>query len=539
MPRRRPAGRRSAASRLPNLLEELVTQLNGLGLAEAERWLREVCRQLNIHVTFDKDSGRALLFHRRDQSVHKILQVECNGAVLLRRAGRWARLAVPTRNFNTQAADQAVNSRLAGGDYSVLPVQDGTIVCLYPWTLLEADTEQRVWAIATSRGFDVSGYRWMGGETYAEILLRLLQAAGAPVLPELHEGKLVFQGLGATRCYSLCFRCHSFHPLLCDPEGVWNVQSASLTGELRFWYGRDGVPGVPYQTAWTADAFLQRHPGTKRLTAQWLRDCGRQALESLLADLRQGRPPRPCYGYILRSRCLGRTRLESDFIFRSDLMEFLRDNVYRRPCPAISKKLTARSRLPHRALRALLSPEVKAPFSSLFPQFAGLNLRCEAFLQRLEGHVAGYRILAESGSEEVPAAGAEPIRYIAWQLADHIRQAHSVPALHREAPFLVKDFVRQPGHALIYLTAIAQEEIAPAEIAPAEIAPAEAEIAPAEIAPAEAEIAPAEAEIAPAEVEIAPAGAEIAPAGAEIAPAEIAPAEAEIAPAGAEIAPAE
>ena len=162
------------------------------------------------------------------------LRAECNGAVIDART--WTHLVVPLRAFTRRPSAKEVDRAFATpdadsiirtGDYDIIQVSDRTVVTLYSWTYPERGP---VWCLASTNGYDVSRLKWMGDETYAEVLYGLLAeyptfstAAGLGLSHGLlcaDDVRHVFKHFDRGRCYTIGFRHPNFHQMTADPPGV-------------------------------------------------------------------------------------------------------------------------------------------------------------------------------------------------------------------------------------------------------------------------------------------------------------------------------
>jgi hypothetical protein len=266
------------------------------------------------------------------------LYYECNGLVIDART--WRALAVPPNAFNNQPTSKAIDTFLAEDCYDIIRVDDGTVVTLYCW---DHPTEGPSWALASSNGYDVSSLRWFGQLTYAaifyDITQRLYPDFGAQTGMSLEtraDGttRLNFTNLDHSRCYTIGFRHHNFHPMKSDPERMWQIQSTDLSGtipQVVFSGNGHGLPVIPDQYVY-ADNFLG-----KPLTLEILRNNGSTAISQAATYAAQfvaaAHPQLPAelnYGYILRARASARgvTKEHSNILIDTPLLKRIRKIIY-------------------------------------------------------------------------------------------------------------------------------------------------------------------------------------------------------------------
>jgi hypothetical protein len=405
----------------------------------------------------DKQGG---VRHGRDPLIY----YECNGVVIDART--WRTLAIPPNAFNDRPSTKDVDGFLAESLYDIIRVDDGTVVTLYCW---DHPTDGPVWAIASSNGYDVSSLCWIGPLTYAEIFHDLAQrlypgfvAEAGLTLERRADGttRLNFTQLGRSRCYTVGFRHHNFHPMTADPERIWQIQSADITGATPqvAYSGRGrGLPGIPDQHLYP-DGFLGGAP-----TLEALRAAGGDAIPQATAFIAQCAalgPPAPPelpaalnYGYILRSRDPARTKDHSNIIVGTPLLGRIRKIVYERAPRSVRDSLTADDRLEYNAMQAFLTASARADFLALYPGWAGRFLAYEEFVNNvIQLVIHTIRQRATAGAHE--AALKTPTSQVARAILDHISRFEQLMPFHKDTESVVRDYVVTPDYAFLFLRAM-------------------------------------------------------------------------------------
>lgn len=119
--------------------------------------------------------------------------------------------------INTTAALKFCLNNLR--DYNIYRALDGTRVTLYYVERL------KTWLLATTNSYDAREYKWIGPKTYMTILMECIRAQNAEFsLDSLDKGAQ----------YALIFRHHDFHPLLKDPQGVWQLTGPAIPGVAQY-----------------------------------------------------------------------------------------------------------------------------------------------------------------------------------------------------------------------------------------------------------------------------------------------------------------
>ena len=400
---------------------------------------------------------------------------ECNGLVVDART--WSVLACPPKAFNNRPSANAVNAALTEEAYEVIRVDDGTVVTLYCW---DHPTDGPVWSLASSNGYDVSSLHWIGPLTYAAIFHDLAKrlypefvAATGMGLDTHADGttRLTFTNLDRNYCYTVGFRHHNFHPLKADPERMWQIQSADVSGDMPivvFSGNGRGLPGIPDQVVYSSAeiACAGALPSIEALRAAGSNALPRAA--AYIAQLAAEKPPAekppaekpPAetselnYGYILRSRDPARTRENSDILIETPLLARIRKNVYERAPRSVRDSLTATDRLEYNALRAFLTSTERGDFLTLYPDWASRFCAYEEFINNivhLVVHTSRQRAMAPASRE--PSLKS-PTGQVARALLDHICRFEQLSPFHKDTESIVHDYVVSPEYAFLYLRAM-------------------------------------------------------------------------------------
>lgn len=297
------------------------------------------------------------------------LQRECNGVVI--DTNTWRILALPPpQHVSSGIIGKKINYLLKKGTFDVIPIQDGTIVTLYSW---EHPTEGRKWAISSSRGYDVSSFTWSGPLTYAEILDDLFsrlypefkEQTGMKLLRDGKKTHLSFANLDHTRSYTIGFRHHNFHPLLKDPERIWQVHSANLSCIFPTISYQIGLPVIPFQRALqnvdggiTFDELV----GTSKNSV----DNAKKYITSKYSADDTSPQEKFVYGWLLRTR---QPTKYPNFIIRSYLLNTVRRLIYKDIPRTLKQNVSPLHRLEFITLSQYFREDTRdyKIFTALFP----------------------------------------------------------------------------------------------------------------------------------------------------------------------------
>ncbi len=414
--------------------------------------------------------------HRRARRDRKLLWYECGGGVVID-AVAWKVLAVPPRAFNYYPDMHRVSGYLGDDLYDVVKVEDGTHVTLYPWG------EPNGWEISTANGYAVSSLRWSGPLTYAEIIHDLVsrlypefvEASGMSLRVRPGRTTLEFTKLDRSRCYTIGFRHHDFHPVRADPERIWQIQWASLTDTVPrvvFGCGFPRVGGkdcIPMQTVIgsegvSIDEIYQRgHNSYERAIAFISRTSAHGTAEASGGTLGEtaggGHPPASArdpacelnYGVVLRSHDPSVTTNCSDVLIETDLLRHVRV-LYERPPRGLRGSVTHTHRAAYAAIKAYLachSVQLGRNYLALCPHHDVYHKRCEAVVNKLVDMVD----IVVSGKKKNSAFTDERLARVARTFAGKItKDVSSLETSVRRQ--IIRSHLMLPGYACIYLLLI-------------------------------------------------------------------------------------
>lgn len=363
--------------------------------------------------------------HLNDGTIHRVmlttdrlranfdreLSHQCNGIIL-----RWPTLeilAIPPQVINVNAKLSAVFNiverakNAAEPDVSVYEINDGTTVCLYYYdgpttrwagreTMSQAirNAEEALatpvpevqekpaveklidvpeikstprWCLGSANGFEVNNLK-MNQETYMDALLRV--------------SGIKLANLDKTKCYSIGFRSHDFHPLLDDPERAWMIQVVDLAfinqaklaegkaeSKSALWSDMEDPVDVITLSGKCTDTGLDFQTPVK-IDANTIAANTRSALERFLASsVAAARDsttaPQICYGYIIRCR-FDKYGPAANVMVESTLLSRIRRSMYNtRDIPPTVLPKDIRKYI---VLKAFLSFE-PYHFTSIYPQY--------------------------------------------------------------------------------------------------------------------------------------------------------------------------
>lgn len=307
--------------------------------------------------------------------------------------------------FNPKARLKSVKL----SNYDVYEIIDGTIVMLYWYA--------NKWCLATTNGYDVGDYTWLGNTSYFAAITEL--AAKYP--------NFSFDALDKTKCYTIGFHHPDFHPLHGDPAKLWLVQVWRPTD--------DGL-----MVAEDVDIGLPKQRPIEVKSINFLLKENEKAIARYFNS-----PPqniRTEYGYFLRAK---EPTPNGDILLESNLLRRIRQQIYNLPKPNKSniKLTTSERRTRYITLRAYLMSH-KPQFLAMFPQFAGTFKKYDTQFADLEKRVVTAlrnRQVRDNVMKAISDSTSRPVDRLTALILRGLESCVKVNALDHVGTSIVHDYM--------------------------------------------------------------------------------------------------
>nr|UUH61901.1 M448R [African swine fever virus] len=436
---------------LENLLSMLQTKQQNAIQSEVIEWLHSFCEtfhlKIHCHKQFIPSGGKkrakipAQETQGNTQPSHHVYRVVlsraqpvkaqesllttmCNGLVL--DANTWTCLAIPPPAPFQQATRQ-VQHFYRNNFYEVVPIQDGTLLTIYHWDDPEYGPS---WCLASTHGYDVSNYCWIGDKTFAELVYELLQQhSTCDVTLEKNKTRgtrLFFDNLNPDYCYTIGIRHHNLQPLIYDPQNIWAIQSTNLKTLKTVYpeyYGYIGIPGIQSQV-----------PELPQYDLPYLIRSYKTAMNQAKNAIKNGKKDKGYfnYGYLLISRAPAITKSTSNVLLKSPLLVFLQKSVYQK-----KHNISNSQRLEFIILQNYLMQHFRDHFIALFPQYISYYTKYQNMLNMIIHSIA-------TKDKDHPFAGA-----VVKKVLEDIENAENIID-HTT----IQNYAHQSKYAMLYLSII-------------------------------------------------------------------------------------
>jgi hypothetical protein len=371
--------------------------------------------------TVNNQPARMIIYGSKKQRLKPStpLQVECNGLIL--NTQTWKPVVIPPPAFRSNIDAAVVNQHLAADLYTIMPVNDGTIINVYYWQPLNT------WCISTARGYDLTNVK-TNQLTYQEILDYLLSSTPYASFNGLCST------LDQTRTYTFGFKHPDMHPFwtILDANGnvmpcydMWFVQSV----------GADLIPSYVSPIQGILEQPVVSMPG---VNTTFLFRSLHSALHSYINTGMCN------FGYILRSKNPTLTGDHSYIILESSLLQKIRQFWYQSKM-RISDSGTVNTM--NTIFTAFLDVDNNKPnvFISLFPQYTTFFKILTDITYNLTKQIVTY-----AKNKTLP--DIDIYKNIVTTLYDEISKTITINPNDRYINKTVSSFIRNTRFSRIYQT---------------------------------------------------------------------------------------
>ncbi len=391
--------------------------------------------KFDVYFNYEKDKNdkiiRIILRIRKNNNIHPLIYYYCNGCVI--DTVKWNVISYPPIAFNKRHISELIESYFKQGLYDVIKVIDGTVVTIYYW--------RNRWNISSSNNYDISSNYWIGELTYAEIIYDLFKRLYPDSIEQcgielIDNTTLNFNKLNKNKSYTIGFRHHNFHPLLKDPECMWNIQNVNTSnGKKEF---NDGIPGILNQKIITAINSLDQ---LKYNTKTSILDASR--IENPVFN----------YGYILRSKDISVTKECSNILISSPLLLKIKKNIYDYPVNSLKQYITHLNRFEYIALKNFFNKSEKNDMIQLYPQLV------EKF--NIYNKCINETILCTMTLLKNKQMGlTEPLNFqtciitLAYSLLKHISKFEALDPFNKDTELVLKDYYSNIEYCILFINCI-------------------------------------------------------------------------------------
>lgn len=415
-------------------INDLIAKLKTLGSDFLEEMI-PIINTFDIYFNYEKDKNnrimRLILRIKKNNSIHPSIYYSSNGCVI--DTLKWKVVSVPPLAFNKRHVPDIIESYFKQGLYDVLKVIDGTVVTLYYWN--------NRWNISSSNSYDVSSFYWIGDMTYAEVIYDLFTRVYPDVVKNIgvtliDNTTLDFSKLKKNKSYTIGFRHHNFHPMVKDPEWMWNIQNVNLDNNVTEF--NNGILGIPNQQIVTAvDSLDQLNHLNK----------------SSITDATRSENPVYNYGFILRSRDPATTKEFSSILLSSSLLKKIKKSIYEYPSNSLKQFITHTNRFDYIAMKNFFNKTERHDMMKLYPQL------CERF--PLYSNCVNDTILCTLAiMKNKQTNTSEPLNFqtciitLAYSLLKHISKFEALDPYHKDSESILKDYYTNIEYSVLFLNAI-------------------------------------------------------------------------------------
>lgn len=391
----------------------------------------------DVYFNYEKDKNnlisRIILRIRKNNNIHSLLYYYCNGCVI--DTINWKVISYPPIAFNKRQVPNLIETYYKQGYYDIIKVIDGTVVTIYFWN--------DRWNISSSNSYDISSFYWIGNMTYSEIIYdlftRLYPEASKKCGIQLHENvSISFTNLDKNKSYTIGFRHHNFHPLLKDPEYLWNIQHVDInTGKIEY---DNGFIGIPNQ---------------KIINGATSLDQLRHLNKSALIDATKTSDPTFNYGYILRSKDPSITLDFSNILLSSSLLKKIKKNIYECSLGSLTQFITHENRFEYITLKNFFNKSERNEIVQLYPQlFQKFPLYCSCISDTISCTLDIMKNKQTGSNNKLDYQTC--IITLAYSLIKYISKFEALDPYHKDTELILNDYYSNIEYSVLFINAISK-----------------------------------------------------------------------------------
>jgi hypothetical protein len=399
--------------------------------------LFNIINKLDIFFNYETNKtfiSRLVLRIKKTTKCNPFIYYLCNGCVI--DCIKWKALSIPPIAFNRSFSHEIIDKFMSQDMYDIFKVIDGTIVTFYYYN--------DKWNISTRNAYDVSSYYWIGEMTYSEVLYDLFsrlypESISKNGIKLIDKYSLDFD-LPTNHCYTVGFRHHNFHPLLLDPECVWNIQCINLeNGKVKFETGLNGIPG---QLKVNADISLEINSISKMIS-----------FNKLAINNATKIKPTFNYGFILRSKNNDICDKFSSILVESPLLRKIKKHIYDYPPVIIGQFINHSNRIDYVIIKNYFNKQEKNDILQLYPQFNKLYVKLnKSIVNTIQCIIT---IMKNKQSNSNILLNFQPcIVTLSYILIKYISKIEVIDPFNKDSESIIRDYISNVEYIVLYINMI-------------------------------------------------------------------------------------
>lgn len=406
------------------MIATLVNELNSLDKTAKDTiaWLRKRVEPHGLLVKFECERitemdeviglRRVIISrHNNTTDLSSALTRQCSGLVLEYDDGDWRILSVPAPALARNASVKLINM----ADYDVYKVTDGTVATAYYYG--------DMWRFSSANGWDITDYKWIGEQTYGEIIDECLSAsceAGT---------EFNFNALNPDKSYTFGFSHPAFHFFNRGGPNAWFIHSA-IMGD--------------------SEVVISRNAEEMGITAQVPIEQPMTLKDIIIALASSRTAPSivdPCLGFIMRHKehVVG-SEAFANILLESSLLRVARSSIYKLRNTNVT--IDHNNRLRYSLLRLFLREGDRTSHARYFPQHALIFDEFASVFAAFSRKV--LRACKSATAAKTIAQSKDPADAFASYMARQIRLQGDIQVFSPDAGNLVYDFLLNIQHVDTY-----------------------------------------------------------------------------------------
>lgn len=415
-----------------NTLIEFMNNYKDINDNNLKQELISLCCSYNLNFNYENgidNTINKLIFRikKNNNNKNQLIYYYCNGLVIDSKNKKY--LSIPPMAFNKNYTNEIISKYME--HYDLFKIIDGTIITIY--------YHDSRWCISSSNGYDVSSFYWIGKLTYAAIIYDLINRLYPSVIDSIgikliDNEYLEFDNLNTNFSYTIGFRHHNFHPLLIDPEYIWNVQHTNLnTLEVVF---NDGILGLPNQI------LIEN-----KYTIDQLLTINKESYDNRSKNINIH------YGFILRSKNQIVTKEYSNILLDNTLLKKIKKNIYDYPSHLNRQYIDHNNRFQFIAIKNYFNKFDKNEMLLLYPQLLEYY---NVYNKYVIDIVKCIIIIIKNKKANLDSHIHDDISIVMLSKAlyKHISKNETIDPFDKNVDSIIKDYIMNPEYSMLFLHTI-------------------------------------------------------------------------------------
>jgi hypothetical protein len=301
--------------------------------------------------------------------------------------------------------------------------------------------------------------------TYIEILYDLIKrlypefikVTGMVLIKDDDGFNRIKMNVKTNLCYSIGFRHHQFHPLVEDPERIWQIKCTNLAGKkIQPASDKDWLPILPRYSPKIDTSNINSIQDLIKISDNSFNKASNyinSVRTNKITKANNIKPKEINYGYILRVNSVEK---RYSILIESDLLKFIRSAIYNKPLKMDRQIFDPLYRLNYNFIKLYLSSCGNLKVIDIYPDWSNYYKTLSSVVNKIIVEVLHImRRRYSTPMEDALIENKDIISKIATGFAKHIQSEEGkINPYNDEVADAIKDFIVDVHNTQIYVKTI-------------------------------------------------------------------------------------